>query len=784
MATIEIDGKSLDVENGTMIIKAADEAGIYIPRFCYHEKLSIAANCRMCMVDIEKAPKPMPACATPVADGMKISTISERAVEAQKGTMEFLLINHPLDCPICDQGGECPLQDQALGYGKDVSRFTEKKRVVEDKDIGPLIATAMTRCIHCTRCVRFGQEIAGIMEMGGTGRGEHMEITTFLGGSIDSEVSGNMIDLCPVGALTSKPYRYSARSWELQNHDAISPHDCVGANLYVQTLRNEVKRIVPRDNSAVNECWISDRDRFGYEAVNSSERLTQPMLKSGDHWEVTDWKTAFSKVVQGLQTVINAEGPDALAALISPLATNEEGYLFQKLIRSMGSDNVDHRLRQVDFLADTQQNLYSGAELSLEKLSTISSVLLVGSNIRKEQPLLSLKIRAASLSGSKIYAINPLDYCFNFKLDGASIVEPSTMATALASVALEVSRIVGTELPEKFNAWAQLGDNSDVYSDMAEVLVADAADSLIILGDSCRQHPHYSAILAISNWIREVCGVKRIDLHEANGVGLTQNGCVPKKQENNAVNLASNPRSAYLLYGLDCLEDSIYGNALEASLKKADFVVSFSAFKSESMNHADVVLPITPYTECSGHFTNVEGISQRSNAAALPMGEARPGWKVLRVLANQLSVSGFDFIDLNDVNLEMENTNSGKTFEYPHHIEIAMPNKDSDQDSSKLFHRIMDVPIYRVDPLVRRSNALQKTADNSIKPIASLNAEQAREFNLRDGTLMNVVTPEGAGISIEVHADDRVPPNCIYIPAGYAETAPLGIATHLTLEEV
>ena len=797
MAKIEIDGKSLEVADGTMIIQAADEAGIHIPRFCYHEKLSIAANCRMCMVDVENAPKPLPACATPVMDGMKIQTQSERATDAQKGTMEFLLINHPLDCPICDQGGECPLQDQALGYGKDVSRFTEKKRVVEDKDIGPLIETAMTRCIHCTRCVRFGREIAGIMEMGGTGRGENLEIGTFLGKSVDSEVSGNMIDLCPVGALTSKPFRYSARSWEMAEHSGISPHDCVGANIAVQTLRNEVKRVVPVENAAVNDCWISDRDRFSYEAVNSPDRLVTPMLKSGDHWESTDWKTALNKVAQGLQEVIRANGADAIAGLISPLASNEEAYLFQKALRGIGCNNIDFRLRELDTSDDQGRGSFSGSEIPVAAFDKLSSVLLVGSNIRKEQPLLSLRLRNASLNDCRVFAINAMDYPFNFELAGGAVVEPTAVPAALARVATEVARISGAGLPDGVSAWAECCADDELYGTIAEILVADGAESAVMLGNSAAQHPHAAVIRGIANWIRDAAGSKRVDLPEGNGAGLALAGCLPgngprgRLLETSGVSAAESvrsPRKAYVLYGVDAIEDCALGGQFDEALEKADFVVSFSAFSCPSMNHANVILPIAAFTECAGSFVNVEGRLQKGNAAVTPKGEARPGWKVLRVMGNQLALDGFEYMDLSDVTAELGlgSMTDAPEFAVPARIDSPAEAGSENQDASETeqFHRISDVPIYRVDAYTRRAPSLQKTADNQSKPAAGLNPEQFVSFGLRDGALMNVVAPDGTGITISVQADARVPLNCIYLPQGYEETAPLGAAARVALEEV
>ncbi|MEO7107701.1 MAG: NADH-quinone oxidoreductase subunit NuoG, partial [Rhodoferax sp.] len=386
MIEIELDGKKVDIVEGSMIMHAAEKAGTYIPHFCYHKKLSIAANCRMCLVDVEKMPKPMPACATPVTQGMIVRTKSEKAIKAQKSVMEFLLINHPLDCPICDQGGECQLQDLAVGYGSSSSRYEEEKRVVFHKDIGPLISMEeMSRCIHCTRCVRFGQEIAGAMELGMSHRGEHAEIEAFVGLTVDSELSGNMIDICPVGALTSKPFRYSARTWELSRRKSVSPHDSTGTNLVIQVKNNTVMRVVPLENEAVNECWIADRDRFSYEALNSADRLTTPMLKQGGEWKSVDWQTALEYVAHGLQSIKASQGAASIGALVSPHSTLEELYLAGALVRGLGSENIDYRLRNADFA-----NSHAGARhlgMAIADLNNLERVLVVGSNLRKDHPL-------------------------------------------------------------------------------------------------------------------------------------------------------------------------------------------------------------------------------------------------------------------------------------------------------------------------------------------------------------------------------------------------------------
>jgi NADH-quinone oxidoreductase subunit G len=490
---IEVDGRKLSARKGQMLIEVTDASGIYIPRFCYHNKLSIAANCRMCLVDVEKAPKPLPACATPVAEGMVVRTRSDRARTAQKSTMEFLLINHPLDCPVCDQGGECELQDLALGYGKDVSRYAEAKRIVKDRDIGPLISTDMTRCIHCTRCVRFGQEVAGVMEFGGLGRGEHMEIRTFLDRSVDSELSGNVIDLCPVGALTSKPFRYTARPWELEDHASISPHDCVGANINVQARRGTVMRVLPRDNEAVNECWLADRDRFSYEALNGEDRLRVPMIRRGTTWEETDWATAFEFTVAGLKKVLEEHGPESLGALASPISTLEEFYLLQKLVRALGSGNVDHRLRQTDFSDDAAAPLFPSLGRPIAELENLDGALLIGANPRKDQPLINLRLRKSALKGARVFAINPVDYDFSYRLAGKVIAGPAQMVRALAGVARALSALKKAEWPAAFAKHFR-----DVKPGVSEQAMAEAlrqcSRASVLLGSFALSHPQAAAL--------------------------------------------------------------------------------------------------------------------------------------------------------------------------------------------------------------------------------------------------------------------------------------------------
>ncbi len=773
---IEIDGHEFETQPGTMIIQVADEAGIDIPRFCYHKKLSIAANCRMCLVQVEKAPKPLPACATPVTDGMKVFTSSDYAEDAQKATMEFLLINHPLDCPICDQGGECPLQDQAVVYGNDVSRFAEKKRVVDDQDIGPLIATEMTRCIHCTRCVRFGQEVAGIMELGATGRGEHTQIGAYIGQTVDSELSGNAIDLCPVGALTSKPYRFSARAWELVNHDGISPHDCVGTNLNIQTLRNQVKRILPRDNEAINECWIADRDRYSYEALNSSERLTVPMIKHGGEWQETDWQSALNFAVEGLRGVIEKHGAGGIGALASPISTTEEFYLLQKLFRSLGSGNVDHRLRQIDFSDDENAPVFPGIEIPIAELETRKAILLIGSNIRKDQPLLGLRVRKAALKGAHIMAINPLDYQFHFKTSAKSIVASSQLIASLARVASSLAQSKSIDVPPEISTWVGDADVNHTETSIADTLTEQGGDALVLLGSVALQHPDFSTLKAISQWIVDTCGAKLGHLADANSAGACLAGCVPYRGalgSGEAVKgksldmMLDEPCKAYVLFGTEPELDCTRGLAASNALREAEFVVSISAFRG-NMEFSDMLLPMTPFTETSGTFVNCEGKVQSFQAAVTPKGESRPGWKILRVLGNLFNCDGFDQVSSQDVLAEMQLTEQQPVSLRPQILKIPSPT--ATENSNGEVERIVDTPLYAVDPIVRRSAPLQATKDNPTVAM-HINRESLTALNLPNDKA--TVSVNGHDVSLHTVEDDRVPAGSVYIPAGYADTRDL-----------
>ena len=695
MVEIELDGQKVEVLEGSMVMHAAEKAGTYIPHFCYHKKLSIAANCRMCLVDVEKAPKPMPACATPVTQGMIVRTKSDKAIKAQQSVMEFLLINHPLDCPICDQGGECQLQDLAVGYGGSGSRYEEEKRVVFHKDVGPLVSMQeMSRCIHCTRCVRFGQEVAGVMELGMSHRGEHAEIETFVGQSVDSELSGNMIDICPVGALTSKPFRYSARTWELSRRKSIAPHDSSGANLVVQVKNNEVLRVVPLENEEVNECWIADRDRFSYEALNSSDRLRAPMIKQGGEWKEIDWQTALEYVANGLNQISKDHGASSIGALVSPHSTLEELHLASTLVRSLGSDNIDYRLRNAEF-AKAEGVRYLGT--SIASLTQLQRVLVVGSNLRKDHPLFAQRIRQAQRNGAQVNAItskalfNAAD-AWAMPVAHADVQEASAWAQSLANVAAAVAAEKGVSAPAQ-------GQATPEAQAIAQSLLGGDRKA-VLLGNAAAHHANASSLLSLAKWIADQTGATYGYLTEAaNTVGAQWAKAEPQTGGLNAAQMLAGGLKAVLLLNTEPVEDAAAGAKAVAALAAMQMVVTLSPFKT-NMSFSDVLLPIAPFTETSGSFVNAEGRLQSFHAVVKPLAETRPAWKVLRVLANMLGLPQLAFETSQDVLKQIADTPLNLSNDCSSEVRLA-GNADAPCVAS----------IYQLDSLVRRAPSLQLTAD-------------------------------------------------------------------------
>lgn len=712
--TIEVDGKSLKANKGQMLIEITDANDIYVPRFCYHKKLTVAANCRMCLVEVEKAPKPLPACATPVMDGMKVKTRSRLAVDAQKSIMEFLLINHPLDCPICDQGGECELQDLAMGYGGDVSRYQEKKRVVKDKNIGPLIQTDLTRCIHCTRCVRFGEEVAGLREMGATGRGENMEIGTYIEKSVSSEMSGNIIDLCPVGALTSKPFRYSARTWELVQKNGIAPHDSVGSNIHIHIKGDRVKRVAPADNEAINEVWLSDRDRFSYEGIYSDDRLQVPMLKEDGAWKEVDWETALDVVKQKLTDTIDSQGADQVGVLASPSSTVEELYLLQKLARALKVNNIDSRLRQVDFSDQDAVSQFPWLGQSIAAFETLQSAFLIGSNVRKEQPIINHRIRKAALKGASVMMLNPVDYDFNYPVAAKSIVAPEKMPIELAAVLKALIESSGQAIDAQVKECIDNVSVTDAHKAIASKL-SESENSIVLLGNIATAHPQFSILRTLAGLIAKYSQSKLGYLSEAaNSSGAWLAGAVPHRlaggTQSSAAGLDANTMlqsklKAYVLLGVEPELDCWDSHAARTALNEAELVVSLTAFRSEEIeSYADVMLPISVFAETSGTFINNAGDSQGFTGVVPPLGEARPAWKLLRVLGNVFGLDGFEYQSSADVYAEFKQASAN----------IKTENMDQWQalaaiaTESSGLQRITEIPMNMIDSICRRAVSLQK----------------------------------------------------------------------------
>jgi len=764
MVEIEIDGKKVEVQEGSMVMDAANKLGTYIPHFCYHKKLSIAANCRMCLVDVEKAPKPLPACATPVSAGMIVRTASDKAVKAQKGVMEFLLINHPLDCPICDQGGECQLQDLAVGYGGSSSRYEEEKRVVAPKDVGPLISMKeMNRCIHCTRCVRFGQEVAGVMELGMLGRGEHSEITTFVGNTVNSELSGNMIDLCPVGALTSKPFRYAARTWELSRRKSVSPHDSIGSNLLVQVKNGKVMRVLPLENDQVNECWISDKDRFAYEALDSAERLTKPMLKQDGKWQEVDWQTALEYVAHGLRNIRHEHGADAIAALGTPYSTLEELSLLQKVVRGLGSENIDFRLRQSDFALDHQVTPWLG--MSIVEFGQLNRAFIIGSFLRKDHPLLTARLRQSVKSGAKISLLHATDDDMLMPIANKIIAAPSNWLAALGEVAVAVAQAKGVAAPAGF-------DNvkpSEAAAQTAASLLSGTARG-VFLGNAAAQHPQASQLHAVAQWIAQQTESKFGYLTEAgNTVGGYLANAIPGANGANALQAFAQPRKAYLLLNAEPELDSYDPQAARAALDQAEMVVVMSAYK-HGADYADVLLPIAPFTETSGTFVNCEGRAQSFNGTVKPLADARPGWKVLRVLGNLLGLQNFEYDTSEAIRGEVLGTDAAHAARLNNTAATA-PQAVAPTANGAL-ERVTDVPIHFTDAIARRSPPLLETLDGQA-PKAWLSAALSQKLGIVAGDRVTVRQGQGSA-SLTAAIDGRLPENVVRVAAAHASTAKLG----------
>ena len=764
MLELEIDGKALQVDDGVTVIEAAHSAGIYIPHFCYHKKLSIAANCRMCLVQVEKAPKPMPACATPVTNGMKVFTHSAIAVKAQKDVMEFLLINHPLDCPICDQGGECQLQDLAVGYGASASRYQEEKRVVTNKNLGPLVSTDMTRCINCTRCVRFTAEIAGNMELGQAFRGDRAEIMSFLDKTIDSELSGNIIDLCPVGALTSKPFRFTARTWEISRRKSVSPHDGLGSNLIVQTKHDRVMRVLPLENEAINECWLTDKERFSYEALNSSERLAKPMVKQGGEWNEVDWSVALDYASHALRDVAKNQGAGKIGALVSPHATLEEMALAAKLMRGIGSDNIDFRLHQTDFSLDGQRSGIPFLGMKLTEINELDRVLVVGSFLRKDHPLIAQRLRQSAKRGTKVSVIHSADDDQLIKLFAKAIIAPAQLPGVLAEVVKAVAQIKEAALGAEFE---KVGADETAIK-IAESL-ASGRNAGILLGNFAQQHPQAATLQRLAQQLATLLGAKFGFLGEAaNSVGGYVAKACPQADGLNAAHQITEARKAYVLLNVEPELDCADGTQALAAMKQAASVIVLSPFKSAAaLEYADVLLPVSPFSETSGTFVNTEGRVQSFYATTKPQGEARPAWKVLRVLGNLLEVADFDYESSEQVRDQVLGGKPEFVSGLDNAANAGTLNLVAEVSG---IQRVADVPIHFADALARRAPSLQATKD-AAAPTARMNAAMLAKLGVAAGEKVKV---GAGGTALSADLDAGVPDGCVRVAAAHASTVALG----------
>lgn len=772
-----INDQQVSALKSAMIIEVADQHGIDIPRFCYHKKLSVAANCRMCMVEVEKAPKPLPACATPVVEGMKVYTKSPAALDAQKGTMEFLLINHPLDCPVCDQGGECELQDVAIGYGRDISRYIERKRVVPDKELGPLVSTDMTRCIHCTRCIRFSSEIAGVRELGATGRGEFMEIGTYVERSLSSELSGNVIDVCPVGALNAKPSRMTARSWEMLQSPSISPHDSVGSNIYMHSLRNQIMRVVPREHEELNETWISDRDRFSYEALIDSERVKTPILKDEQGWQKKDWETCIEQVA----SIIKSIPAEDIGVLISPHSTLEELYLLQKVFRHLNVQNIDHRTRQIDFTDQEVMPLFPYLGQSIQSIEKNDVTFLIGSDIRTEQPMLAHRMRKAASTGGIVASLNPKQFDFYFKNQKSWTLEPQEWVNALAKIVKCASSVELKKLP---NELSDLVANVSITADARNIyeLLINSDKTSVLLGALTESHPQSSVIRALANFIANITGSNfGIIAQSGNTAGAWLSGAIPHrlpagiesyKKGLNSNEMLEKKRRLYILFNLEPEFDFINAPVAIKAMQEAEYVVSFSPYITDHMKeYADAILPIATFAETDGTYINAEGRWQSVNKSISAPDESRSAWRVLRVLANRLGIDDIKYQTCSEITKEIKSKFDEK---------INFDSKLCDLSKVNIFsqkadlYRVSSTPIYATDNIVRRASSLQSTV-HELLPHVAMCEQQAQDLGVLEESKVRIKQDQEE-IALSLQINESVPMNCIWIQRSANQVDQLGSA--------
>lgn len=755
---IEIDGIEFNAKKGSKIIEVADEVGIYIPRFCYHKNLSIAANCRMCLIEIEKAPKLFPACATPITDGMKIHTNTEKVIEAQRAVMEFLLINHPLDCPICDQGGECELQDLTVGYGCSSSRFIEKKRSFKDYDLGPLISTDVTRCILCSRCVRFCSEIAGTDELGIIGRGSNSRIFTFLKEHLKSDISGNIIDLCPVGALTAKPSKFKFRPWELVQNSFISHHDCIGSNLYAHTFKDKVIRIVPKRNENINDTWISDRDRFSYEGLYSDDRITNPMIKKNDQWVNATWKDAINYIYKNIKEIKDIFGANEIAAIASPNSTVEEFYALQKFMRLIGSNNIDHRLNQSDFSNQENFPTFPGIDTDIENIDKSDSILIIGSDITKEQPIIGIKLRKIIAHGGKVFILNPIDFNLSINITEKFIVNPKEFIQKICSLIkaypINETHNLNINIPS-------LKEDKDWCKNIISSFIG-AKRKLILLGSYITNNPDYSKILSVSHMLSDITKSNFGVLTDgANAAGAWLTGFIPHRLPNNNINTEiglntltalSKKLKAYILFGTEMEHDSIHTKIYIDAIKNAQFVLSFSSFNNKKLlKFANVILPITTGYENSGSFINMSGILQSFNAIVPQKEESKYGWQAICDIANKFELPGFIYKNENEILNEFKAL--CKDISKP--IWKQMPIEDITSSIKDDIIIIPEICYLSTDPLIRRAKSLQQSKTHIQHEIIKCNSHTYKK--IKDST--NIYVENKLDIIIENNISD----NCIVI---------------------
>ncbi len=774
MVNIEVDGIALEVPKKSMIIEATDKAGISIPRFCYHSKLSIAANCRMCLVDVEKAPKPMPACATPVMDGMKVFTHSRRAIDAQHGVMEFLLINHPLDCPICDQGGECELQDQAMGYGRSVSRFIERKRVVADHDIGPLVQTDLTRCIQCTRCVRFLEEIAGTCELGMYGRGDRSFIGTSLEQGLHSELSGNVIDLCPVGALTNKPFRFSARAWELMARPTTAVHDGVGSRMWYHTRRGHIKRAVPQEHESTNQTWLSDRDRYSHFGLHAGDRVLEPMIKVDGEWQTVSWDAGIRAATEALRGTVTGHGGDQLGVLMSASASTEEYYLAQRLARGLDCQNIDYRLREQDFSDDKARIQAAAFSTPMAAIDSADTILLVGCNIRYEAPILGLRVRAAWRNGAIISVVNPVDWNFNFDVAHALIAAPQNMVSELAAIAQAVSDLTGKEAPGFLQPALKGVEPGEEHRVIAERLAGDG-NKMLLLGQTALAHAQAAWLRGLCGWITTATGTALNTVcHGGNTTGAAMAGALPGQGPGgseveaglNAREMLENPVKSYLLWDIEPEYDLANPALAMDVLQSAEHVVAVSAFAGEGLKAcADVILPLAPIAESEGFFYTLDGQSFEVEPAGEVSGQAKPGWKILRQIGAVLELDGFAQVDRPELRDEML-AEITVTTPASAEAELAAPQ------GADGLHRVGEVAMYSVDALCRRSEFLQQTVHGQNSFVA-VNPDDASRLALTDGQQAKV-SQGGKSTTLPVRTCNELPVGAVWLKSATAAASGLG----------